>query len=170
MGGSSTGLLPRRVIHLTRCLRTLRARLLRAREGPWSGQPREARTLLARRCLACRALLSLHNPVARAARALARRYTLCERGDRPNLSRARAEIYWFSKPRAARPSGRFGEGKTPQRGEYETFWSVREILSEPPRGADWLALTGGVLAYERVLRTGLANSKRPFYGSGKITC
>ena len=23
--------------------------------------------------------------------------TLCERGDRPNLSRARAEIYWFSK-------------------------------------------------------------------------
>ena len=25
-------------LHLTRCLRTLRARLLRAREGPWSGQ------------------------------------------------------------------------------------------------------------------------------------
>ena len=38
---------------------------------------------------------------------------------------------------------------------------VREILSEPPRGADWLALTGGVFAYERVLRTGLATSKQP---------
>ena len=47
---------------------------------------------------------------------------------------------------------------------------VREILSEPPRGADWLALTGGVLAYERVLRTGLATSKQPYYGSGKLTC
>ena len=43
-------------------------------------------------------LLSLHNPVARAARALAGRYSYTgEQGDRPNLSRARAEIYWFSK-------------------------------------------------------------------------
>ena len=25
---------------------------------------------------------------------------------------------------------------------------VREILSEPPRGADWLALTGGIPIYE----------------------
>ena len=41
-------------------------------------------------------LLSLHNPVARAARALAgsdATHALCERGDRPNLSRARAARY-----------------------------------------------------------------------------
>ena len=25
---------------------------------------------------------------------------------------------------------------------------VREILSEPPRGADWVALTGGIPIYE----------------------
>ena len=38
-------------------------------------------------------LLSLHNPVARAARALAGRYTVRERGDRPNFEpRARTDI------------------------------------------------------------------------------
>ena len=43
--------------------------------------------------------LQVHNPVARAARAPAGRYTgVCERGDRPNFEpRARAEIYGFSK-------------------------------------------------------------------------
>ena len=38
-------------------------------------------------------LLSLHNPVARAARALAERYTACEQAS----GTARKGLYWFSK-------------------------------------------------------------------------
>ena len=48
-------------------------------------------------------LLSLHNPVARAARALAGRYT----GDRPNLSRARRDILVWQGLRTLTGDARF---------------------------------------------------------------
>ena len=51
---------------------------------------------LAATCYIAKRLLSLHNPVARAARALAGRYTGSEQASRA----ARKGLYWFSKPNA----------------------------------------------------------------------
>ena len=62
-------------------------------------------------------LLSLHNPVARAARALAGR--LCERGDRPNLSRARAQRY----------TGLANKQRVCERGDLSEFLTARTCAS-----------------------------------------